>query len=146
MIELTDAAVARIRKQLAARGHGLGIRLGVKRSGCSGYGYDIDFLDALSDDLQTFPFEGFVLAIPHTDAEMLAGLRRVRFLSERLTWGLCRAGRSTWVASWTGAPARHGLPRAVTLRWTATARVAGTRAQLAIWLRPNADGAKPIFF
>lgn len=75
MIELTNAAVARIRKQLAARGHGLGIRLGVKRSGCSGYGYDIDFLDALSDDLQTFPFEGFVLAIPHTDAEMLAGLR-----------------------------------------------------------------------
>ena len=54
MIELTDAAVARINKQLKARGSGLGICLGVKRAGCSGYGYDIDFLDTLDDGLHTF--------------------------------------------------------------------------------------------
>ena len=75
MIELTDAAVAHINKQLKARGSGLGIRLGVKRAGCSGYGYDIDFLDTLDDGLHTFAYDGFVVAVPRDDLAMLDGLR-----------------------------------------------------------------------
>lgn len=75
MIELSEAAIARVQKQLAKRGSGLGIRIGVKRSGCSGYGYDIDFLDAASDELQTFAFDGFVVGVPHDDVAMLNGLR-----------------------------------------------------------------------
>lgn len=75
MIELTEAAVARVQKQLARRGSGLGIRIGVKRSGCSGYGYDIDFLDENSDDLQIFAFADFIVGIPRADLPMLEGLR-----------------------------------------------------------------------
>lgn len=75
MIELSEAAVARVNKQLKARGHGLGIRIGVKRSGCSGYGYDIDFLDALEDGLQTVEFAGFVVGVNPDDLAMIGGLR-----------------------------------------------------------------------
>ena len=49
MITLTEAAVRQVSKQLSKRGHGLGLRLGVKKSGCSGYAYVIDYADALED-------------------------------------------------------------------------------------------------
>lgn len=75
MIELSEAAVARVNKQLKARGHGLGIRIGVKRSGCSGYGYDIDFLDELPEGMQAVPFAGFVVGILPEDLAMIGGLR-----------------------------------------------------------------------
>ena len=75
MIELTEAAITRIQKQLAARGRGQGIRLGVKRSGCSGYGYDIDFLDELVEGMQTFAYPGFVVGIVPEDLALLGGLR-----------------------------------------------------------------------
>ena len=39
MIELTPAAIAHIREFLQNRGHGEGIRVGVKTSGCSGLYY-----------------------------------------------------------------------------------------------------------
>ncbi len=47
-ITMTDAAVAHVKTQLAKRGKGIGLRLGVKKVGCSGYGYVVDFLDEAS--------------------------------------------------------------------------------------------------
>ena len=38
-----------IKKQLDNRGHGLGLRLGVKEAGCTGYAYTLDFVDELDD-------------------------------------------------------------------------------------------------
>lgn len=45
MINLTENAKERFRKQLEDRGQGLGIRLGVTKTGCSGYAYKIEFAD-----------------------------------------------------------------------------------------------------
>jgi iron-sulfur cluster assembly protein len=45
-VTLTAAAEARIREQLAKRGQGLGLRLGVRKTGCSGWAYAVDFADA----------------------------------------------------------------------------------------------------
>ena len=51
-ISLSESAADRVRNHLARRGAGLGLRLGVKSSGCSGFSYVIDYADeARADDL-----------------------------------------------------------------------------------------------
>lgn len=51
-ITLTPSAAQRVLKFLSQRGKGLGLRLGVKTSGCSGMAYAIEFVDsALAEDL-----------------------------------------------------------------------------------------------
>ena len=42
-ISLTTSAADRVRTHLARRGHGLGLRLSIKATGCSGYSYVIDY-------------------------------------------------------------------------------------------------------
>lgn len=44
-ITMTSAAEEHVVKHLAHRGHGLGIRLGVKTTGCSGLSYVLEFVD-----------------------------------------------------------------------------------------------------
>ena len=44
-VSLTPAAVDRVRSFLATRGHGVGLRLGVKKTGCSGYAYVVNYAD-----------------------------------------------------------------------------------------------------
>ena len=45
MISLTERAAEKVRQQLERRGKGLGIRLGVKTTGCSGLAYVLEFVD-----------------------------------------------------------------------------------------------------
>lgn len=45
MISLTETAATSVRRQLERRGKGLGIRIGVKTSGCSGYAYTLEYVD-----------------------------------------------------------------------------------------------------
>jgi len=45
MITLTDAAAKKILSQIAKRGHGLGIKVGVKTTGCSGLAYVLEYVD-----------------------------------------------------------------------------------------------------
>jgi iron-sulfur cluster assembly protein len=49
-ITLTQNAADRVEKFLANRGKGLGLRLGVKTTGCSGMAYTLEFVDALNDE------------------------------------------------------------------------------------------------
>jgi iron-sulfur cluster assembly protein len=52
-ITLTTAAATRVRNFLDKRGKGIGLRLGVRTSGCSGMAYKIEFADAAdADDIQ----------------------------------------------------------------------------------------------
>lgn len=44
-ISLTESAADRIRAFLAARGHGAGLRLGVRKTGCSGFAYVVNYAD-----------------------------------------------------------------------------------------------------
>lgn len=44
-ITMTNAAQEHVVRHLAHRGHGLGIRLGVKTTGCSGLSYVLEFVD-----------------------------------------------------------------------------------------------------
>jgi iron-sulfur cluster assembly protein len=44
-ISLTSAAAERVRGYLTRRGHGVGLRLGVRKTGCSGFAYVVDYAD-----------------------------------------------------------------------------------------------------
>lgn len=51
-ISLTASAADRIKSYLDKRGHGVGLRLGVKKTGCSGYAYVVNYADeVLETDL-----------------------------------------------------------------------------------------------
>ena len=45
MISLTDAAAKKIQQTLTRRGRGMGIRIGVKTTGCSGLAYVLEYVD-----------------------------------------------------------------------------------------------------
>lgn len=45
MINLTENAASKIQQQITRRGKGLGIRIGVKTTGCSGLAYVLEFVD-----------------------------------------------------------------------------------------------------
>ncbi len=57
-ITLTQAAAERVTKFLAKRGKGVGLRLGVRTSGCSGMAYVLEFVDEIAQDDQVFEDKG----------------------------------------------------------------------------------------
>ena len=50
MIQVTDAAAKKIQQQLARRGSGVGIRVGVRTTGCSGLAYILEYVDQVSEN------------------------------------------------------------------------------------------------
>lgn len=57
-ISLTPAAADHVRKFIDNRGKGVGVRLGVRTSGCSGMAYVLEFADELGEDDQVFEDQG----------------------------------------------------------------------------------------
>lgn len=57
-ITLTDSAADRVKSFLTSRGKGLGLRLGVKTTGCSGLAYVLEFVDELQDGDEIFNDNG----------------------------------------------------------------------------------------
>jgi iron-sulfur cluster assembly protein len=72
-ISVTPRAAAQIRKALGKRGGGLGLRVAVRTSGCSGYAYALEFADALSADDQAFESEGVQLLVDVQSLPLIAG-------------------------------------------------------------------------
>ncbi len=66
-ITFTENAAQQIKKQLEQRGKGLGLRLGVKKSGCSGFAYVLDYADETQETDQLFEAHG-VKVIVNTDS------------------------------------------------------------------------------
>ena len=59
-VSVTPKAAAQIRKALAKRGGGVGLRVAVKTSGCSGYAYALEFADEAAA-IRRFDFAAAVL-------------------------------------------------------------------------------------
>lgn len=74
MIQLTPKAATRINAQLAKRGSGVGLRLGVKKSGCSGWAYVIDYADAVEPGDQVFETEGAKVVVKTEQLDKLDGI------------------------------------------------------------------------
>lgn len=62
-ITLTETAATRVSNFLTNRGHGLGLRLGVKTSGCSGMAYVLEFVDETNEDDQVFEDQGIKIIV-----------------------------------------------------------------------------------
>ncbi|HIL93740.1 MAG TPA: iron-sulfur cluster assembly protein IscA [Cycloclasticus sp.] len=73
-ITLTESAAIQVQEQLNKRGKGLGLRLGVRESGCSGYAYVIDFADEASDKDTVFEAYGVKVIINEDSLSFLDGL------------------------------------------------------------------------
>jgi iron-sulfur cluster assembly protein len=85
-ITLTEAAAARVQKFLANRGKGIGLRLGVKTSGCSGMAYVLEFVDEVHPEDQVFEAHGVKVIIDPKSLVYLDGTE-VDFAREGLNEG-----------------------------------------------------------
>ena len=73
-IQLTEGAARRIQQQIAKRGAGLGLRVGVKKSGCSGYAYTMDYADAITGEDAVFEQHGATVVVRREDLSVLEGM------------------------------------------------------------------------
>ncbi|WP_305906635.1 iron-sulfur cluster assembly accessory protein [Methylomarinum sp. Ch1-1] len=73
-ITLTANAATQIQKQLQKRGSGIGLKLGVKPSGCSGFAYVLDYADQLGEDESVFEQFGVKVIVKNSDLEKLEGI------------------------------------------------------------------------
>lgn len=57
-VTLTESAAQRVQQFLGKRGKGVGLRLGVRTSGCSGKAYVIEYADEIAPEDQVFECHG----------------------------------------------------------------------------------------
>ena len=82
-ISLTDSAADRVRSYLEKRGSGIGLRLGVTETGCSGYSYIINYADEIEDSDVVFEDKG-VTVVVKPDALALIDGTEVDFVKNGL--------------------------------------------------------------
>ena len=74
-VHLTEKAALQIKKQLHKRGTGLGLKVGVRKSGCSGFAYTLDYSDAINDDEVVFENYDVKVIVQKDDLLKIDGLR-----------------------------------------------------------------------
>lgn len=62
-VTLTEKAAQHVSQFIAKRGKGLGVRLGVKTTGCSGLAYKLEFVDSASPEDATFESYGVKVVV-----------------------------------------------------------------------------------
>ncbi len=72
-IQLSEVAADRVRHFLESRGKGIGLRLGVKTTGCSGLAYVIEFVDELQDGDEVFESRGVKVVVDPKSLVFLDG-------------------------------------------------------------------------
>jgi len=76
MITVTDTACKKIKQNLERRGKGVGIRIGVKTTGCSGLAYTMEYVDKYESEVgvTNFGHPDFVLLVDAKSLVYLNGL------------------------------------------------------------------------
>ena len=72
-VTLTEAAAKHVQKYLARRGKGVGLRLGVKTSGCSGMAYKLEFADQVEPDDKVWESFGVKVLVDEKSLPYLDG-------------------------------------------------------------------------
>ncbi|HKS56355.1 MAG TPA: iron-sulfur cluster assembly protein IscA [Steroidobacteraceae bacterium] len=72
-ISLTAAAADRIRSFLGRRGHGVGLRLSVKKTGCSGFAYVVNYADEIGADDVVFEDQGVKVIVDRPSLGFIDG-------------------------------------------------------------------------
>ncbi|MBJ7474928.1 MAG: iron-sulfur cluster assembly protein IscA [Betaproteobacteria bacterium] len=76
MISLTEKAAKHVNRNLEKRGKGIGLRLGVRTTGCSGLAYELEYVDQVSADDAVFESQGIKVfvdpkSLPYIDGTEL---------------------------------------------------------------------------
>lgn len=85
-ITMTQAAAERVQSFLENRGKGIGLRLGVRTSGCSGMAYVLEFVDQLQEEDQVFERNGVKVIVDSKSLLYLDGTE-LDFAKEGLNEG-----------------------------------------------------------
>ncbi|GKX55162.1 iron-binding protein IscA [Leminorella grimontii] len=85
-ITMSDSAALRVQTFLTNRGKGIGLRLGVKTSGCSGMAYVLEFVDELHDEDRVFEDKGVKVIVDEKSLVYLDGTE-LDFVKEGLNEG-----------------------------------------------------------
>lgn len=80
-ITMSSSAVSHVRKQLAKKPEATGIRLAVKKSGCSGFKYETQWADDVSDDDAVFTVDGVNIYIKREHLPLVNGTE-IDFITE----------------------------------------------------------------
>lgn len=73
-ITLTERAATRVQSFMKSRGKGVGLRVGVKTSGCSGMAYSLEFADELDPDDLTFDSFGVTVLVDPRSLPYIDGM------------------------------------------------------------------------
>ena len=82
-ISLTEPAAERVRNHLEARGSGVGLRLGVKKTGCNCFAYVINYADKVTEDDRIFQDRGVTVVVDEASLPLIDGTE-VDFVKEGL--------------------------------------------------------------
>jgi len=85
-VTMTEKAARQVQKHLNKRGSGIGVRLGVKTSGCSGLSYTMEFVDETTPEDQLFENFGATIVIDPKSLVYLDGTE-LDFVREGLNEG-----------------------------------------------------------
>ena len=85
-VTLTEKAAQHVLKYMAKRGKGIGLRLGVRTSGCSGVAYKLEFVDAVESDDITFESNGVKILVDTKSLPYIDGTE-LDYASEGLNEG-----------------------------------------------------------
>lgn len=73
-VTVTENAATQIARQLQRRGHGVGLRLGVRQAGCSGYAYVVDYAEEIAADDTVFEQHDVKVVVKTEDLAYLDGI------------------------------------------------------------------------
>jgi iron-sulfur cluster assembly protein len=82
-VVLTEAAARRVKTMLDQRGHGKGLRLGTRKSGCTGYAYVVDYADDIASDDTVFQSHGVIVVVDGKSLPNIDGME-VDYVSNNL--------------------------------------------------------------
>ncbi|TAN03566.1 MAG: iron-sulfur cluster assembly accessory protein [Rhodanobacteraceae bacterium] len=74
-IQLTPTAAARMRDFLAKNPTAPGVRFGIKRTGCSGFGYTVELANVVAGDDKVFDLDGIKLVVDAKALPFVEGTR-----------------------------------------------------------------------
>jgi iron-sulfur cluster assembly protein len=82
-VSLTPSAAERVRSFLANRGRGVGLRLGVKKTGCSGFAYVVNYADEIAVGDVVFEIGGIKVIVDDESLRYVDGTE-IDFVREGL--------------------------------------------------------------
>ena len=74
MITVTNTASKKILDSITKRGHGIGIKVGIRTTGCSGLAYVLEYVDETWEGSTSFPQDGFSIVIDTRDLAIVENI------------------------------------------------------------------------